>query len=420
MGMDEVKIPKEGMDGLGEMMEKMQIDVIGRENGAQSDDDFGSDDDSDEEEYDEAQHFQEGGAEISAKHAKFTDLEERAVFDRDFPDEVDCVKDARTRFNKYRGIKSLRNCDWDPYENLPADYSKIWRFQSFVAAQKDSVTQAEEEGLPLGGTYVNIVLEVPKSVDAATAFKLNQSIIASTLFPHECKLSVMHFKLKRTLENKDSVPSKTLMEFHAGFRRVQLKPSFSLETNPGAATEKYKYSRFLRDDCTLVASAICPIIFAPCKVIAFTEKSINDPTPSAIVATGVVMPPNPMRIILKRIILTGYPLRCHKKKGVIRYMFFEPKDIKWFKPVEVYTKNGLRGHIKSSLGMHGLMKCVFNDFLKQNDVVCMPLYKRIFPEWHEKAWNPEAIEQIKPKKEVFDKDMEVDHGKEMIDIQKGK
>ena len=57
MGMDEVKIPKEGMDGLGEMMEKMQIDVIGRENGAQSDDDFGSDDDSDEEEYDEAQHF---------------------------------------------------------------------------------------------------------------------------------------------------------------------------------------------------------------------------------------------------------------------------------------------------------------------------------------------------------------------------
>jgi len=89
-------------------------------------------------------------------------------------------------------------------------------------------------------------------------------------------------------------------------------------------------------------------------------------------------------------------------------MFFEPKDIKWFKPVEVYTKNGLRGHIKSSLGLHGLMKCVFNDHLRQNDVVCMPLYKRIFPEWHEKAWNPNAIEQVKAKAEVFDKDMELD------------
>jgi len=38
------------------------------------------------------------------------------------------------------------------------------------------------------------------------------------------------------------------MEFHCGFRRVQIKPAFGIETNPGAATEKYKYSRYLRDD----------------------------------------------------------------------------------------------------------------------------------------------------------------------------
>jgi len=155
------------------MMDKMQISVIGREDG-KSDDEFDDSDDSDEDaEEAEAAHFQESGN-MSARHAKHIDIEERAADDMDFPDEVDTpFKDARTRFNKYRGIKSLRNCDWDPYENLPADYSKIWRFQSFVAAQKDSVTQAVEEGLPLNGTYVNLVLEVPSSVDAATAFKLH-------------------------------------------------------------------------------------------------------------------------------------------------------------------------------------------------------------------------------------------------------
>lgn len=57
MGMDEVKIPKEGMDGLGDMMEKMTIDIVGKEHGNQSDDDFGDSEDSDEEEYDEAEHF---------------------------------------------------------------------------------------------------------------------------------------------------------------------------------------------------------------------------------------------------------------------------------------------------------------------------------------------------------------------------
>lgn len=91
-----------------------------------------------------------------------------------------------------------------------------------------------------------------------------------------------------------------------------------------------------------VATAICPIIFSPCKVLCFTEKSLQSGSVDITVATGVVMPPNPLKVILKRIILTGYPLKCHKKKAVVRYMFFEPKDIKYFKPVELYTKNGLK------------------------------------------------------------------------------
>jgi pre-rRNA-processing protein TSR1 len=56
-------------------------------------------------------------------------MEDRAREDMDFPDEVDTpFVDAYKRFQKYRGIKSLRNCDWDPYENLPTEYSKLWRF----------------------------------------------------------------------------------------------------------------------------------------------------------------------------------------------------------------------------------------------------------------------------------------------------
>lgn len=56
-----------------------------------------------------------------------------------------------------------------------------------------------------------------------------------------------------------------------------------------------------------------------------------------VVASGLVLPVDPMKIILKRIILTGYPLKVHKKRSTIRYMFFDPKDIKYFKPVELYT-----------------------------------------------------------------------------------
>ena len=97
--------------------------------------------------------------------------------------------------------------------------------------------------------------------------------------------------------------------------------------------------RFLRHDIGVIASAYCPIVFAPCKILMFTK---DENKKLSVLATGIALPPNPMAIILKRIILTGYPLKVHKKRSVIRYMFFNPKDIKYFRPVELYTKFGLR------------------------------------------------------------------------------
>ncbi len=116
----------------------MQISVVGKETGKDSDVEISDDEDSpsDNEEVDDPNLNQP----VSHKHTKFTDLESRAREDMDFPDEVDTpFVDARIRFQHYRGIKSLKNCDWDPYENLPAEYSKVWRFQQYQAAHKDSV-----------------------------------------------------------------------------------------------------------------------------------------------------------------------------------------------------------------------------------------------------------------------------------------
>ena len=116
----------------------------------------------------------------------------------------------------------MKNCDWDVYENLPEEYSRIWRFQNFQAAHKDSILSAVEEGLPLNGTFVNIVLQIPEESSDSKLFTLNQAVILSTLFPHECKLSTMHFKLTRTIENTEAIPSKSNMEFHCGFRRMHV------------------------------------------------------------------------------------------------------------------------------------------------------------------------------------------------------
>ena len=231
---------------LTQMFENMQISIVG---GKGDDDnslisDSGSDDES------EDQHFKEDPNYVSAKHIKHTTMEERDREDMDFPDEVDTpLKEARKRFMKYRGVKSLKHCDWDPYENLPVEYSKIFRFQHTEAELRQQREVVKNEGLPMNGTYLGLVLEVENDeVFDELEAKNPKFLIASTLFPHEMKITTMHFKIKRTLENNEIVPSKQLMEFACGFRRLVIRPTFCKEINPSGKNDKYRYMRFLRKD----------------------------------------------------------------------------------------------------------------------------------------------------------------------------
>ncbi len=98
-----------------------------------------------------------------------------------------------------------------------------------------------------------------------------------------------------------------------------------------------------------------------------------------MVCHGQFFKNDPLHIILKRRVLTGYPYKINKRKATVNMMFFNQPDVNFFKPIELHTRHGLKGRIVQSVGTKGMMKCVFNSFIKQHDIICLPLYKRVYP-----------------------------------------
>ena len=248
------------------------------------------------------------------------------------------------------------------------------------------------------GIYVEIVLKnVPKE---ATLMKITnqQPLVVFNMLAHENKVSVVHYTIQRTANYDGIIKSKDSLVFMSGFRTFRANPIFS-ECNLNC--DKHKFERFLHPDRFSVATVYSQITYLPSPVLVFKEIEGGG---LVQVASGNLMSVDPDRIILKKIILTGesnviirlfqilvfvlisphmfftgLPVRSKKRFAVVKHMFYDPNDVRYYKPAELVTKYGLRGHIREPLGTHGLFKAIFSAPMKQNDTVMLILYKRVFP-----------------------------------------
>ncbi|KAJ6508107.1 ribosome biogenesis protein tsr1 [Mycena vulgaris] len=299
--------------------------------------------------------------------------------DLTFPDEIDTPKDipAQTRFQRFRGMRSFRTSPWDPYENLPRDYARIFQFEDFKRTERGVRRRADEElNVVEPGTRITVYLRgVPQEAAGSTP------VVLFALLQHEHKVSVLNFTVQRNTEYDGSVRSKDPLILCVGPRRLRVNPVYSQHTRGGGkgANNVHKFERFLRHGVTSIAATYGPVIFGkqPCVWLRETD----DPQAPHLVATGTFLNSDTTRVIAKRVVLTGHPFKVHKKTATVRYMFFNADDVHYFKPIQLHTKHGRTGHIRESLGTHGYLKAHFDGPITQMDTVCMSLYKRVFPRW---------------------------------------
>ena len=315
-----------------------------------------------------------------------------ATDDAAWPDEVDAPPDvpARVRFVKYRGLApTWRAAEWHAADGAPAEYGRVFAFESARRARTRAVAAAAAAGAPGGppgvpaGTRVEVALAgVPADAAAAVVARALAAatgaaapLTATALLQHEGRLSVMHYALRKASTYAPPIRGKDELLFVTGVRSHPVRAIFSSDDH-GAS--KFKLDRFLQPGRPSIASAYAPIAHGPLPVLAFAKAPGGG---WSLAATGGVRGADPDRVILKKAVLTGYPVKVHKRKAVVRWMFHSADDVRWFAPVEVWTKAGRRGRVREPVGTHGAMKCVFDGGVVQTDAVCMSLFKRAAPPW---------------------------------------
>lgn len=205
------------------------------------------------------------------RRRKDKDMDEAALREEEeeevnFPDEIQTPEDvaARIRFQKYRGLKSFRTSPWDPKENLPYDYAKIFTFVNFRKTSRQVL--ARHSGVE-PDQYVTVHV---RNIAAAqfAEHPRHMPLILSGLHRHEQKISVVNFSVQRAISYSRPVRNKTPLLFHVGFRRYMAEPTFSEATTNA---DKFKMERFFRGPA--VATVLAPICYPPSPLVLTTDPT---------------------------------------------------------------------------------------------------------------------------------------------------
>ena len=173
----------------------------------------------------------------------------------------------------------------------------------------NSVKHHFESLVAFPGMYCRLRLHLGQNPDGLRQYfaslKPGTPIVVSSLLKWERQVTGCHARLRLHNENTVPIESKRVYEVHAGFRRFRANMIFS---KIYSHCDKTKFCQTLDSyEDLYLGSYYGQIYFPPKKVAVFSIDASGNPI--CLSMTGQVEYPDPFKVILKRIILTGYPAK---------------------------------------------------------------------------------------------------------------
>jgi ribosome biogenesis protein BMS1 len=231
------------------------------------------------------------------------------------------------------------------------------------------------------GIYVRVVLSgVPK--EFMQNFRPHLPCILGGLLPHESALGYVRARVKRHRWHKRILKSNDPLIFSVGWRRFQTMPIYTMSD----IDERQRFVKYTPEHMHCDCIYYGPLIPPNTGILAF-QRSDSKVAGFRISLTGTSLELKSSPNAVKKLKLTGTPVKVFKNTAFITGMFNSALEVAKFEGAKIKTVSGIRGQVKKPLrdGEPGKFRATFEDKILVSDIVICRLW---VPVEIKKFYNP--------------------------------
>lgn len=243
----------------------------------------------------------------------------------------------------------------DFYAEKKSEISKQLQLNRAAFDDMDEEARVLVEGYR-PGTYIRVELEnVP--CELVEHFEPEYPLVLGGLLPAEERMGFVQVRIKRHRWFPRPLKTNDPLIVSLGWRRFQTLPIYSLDDH----SIRMRMLKYTPEHMHCYATFYGPAEVPNTGFCALNTLA-NDAPGFRISATGVVLDVDCSTKILKKLKLTGTPLKIHKNTAFIKDMFSSALEVAKFEGANIKTVSGIRGQIKKALSKpEGAFRATFED-----------------------------------------------------------